>query len=257
MQLIPLALALQALAVVPPGTSDATQVTIVAHRGLAAGVPENTLAALGKSVERGVPVIELDVRETADGQLVILHDETLDRTTSCSGSLAATYHAQLRSCDAGGGQRVPSLADALDFIRDKPARLLLDIKQGTSLGRVIRQVRANGAAPKLIFGLRRARDVSRVRRELPGSSILAFITDARDAPTFAAAGADIIRLWSDWVEADPGHIRRTRALGPEVWVMVGRRLPSQEREWRALHARMIEAGAQGLITDRPELISAR
>lgn len=257
MQLIPLALALQVLTVVPPGASDAPQITIIAHRGLAAGAPENTLAALRRSVERGVPVIELDVRETADGRLVILHDETLDRTTSCSGSLAATFHAQLKSCDAGGGERVPSLADALDFIRDKPARLLLDIKQGTSLDRVIRAVRAGGAAPKVIFGLRRVKEVARIRRELPGSTTLAFIPDARDAPAFVSGGADIIRLWSDWVEADPGHIRRTRALGPAVWVMVGRRLPSKEREWRELHARMIAAGAQGLITDRPELISAR
>lgn len=257
MQLIPLALALQALTVVPPGASDTPQITIVAHRGLAAGVPENTLAAFHRSAERGVPVIELDVRETADGRLVILHDETLDRTTSCSGSLAATYYAQLKACDAGGGERVPSLADAMNLIRDRPARLLLDIKQGTSVDRVIREVRGDGAATKLIFGLRRVRDVAQVRRELPGSTILAFMPDVRDAPTFAGAGANIIRLWSDWVEADPGHIRRTRALGPEVWVMVGRRLPSKEREWRELHARMIAAGAQGLITDRPELISAQ
>ena len=257
MQRILLALALPALTAVPPGTSGTPQVTVVAHRGLAAGVPENTLAAFRRSVERAVPVIELDVRETADGQLVILHDETLDRTTSCSGSLAATDHAQLKACDAGGGERVPSLADALNFIRDKPARLLLDIKQGTSLDRVIREVRTQDAAPNLIFGLRRAKDVARVRRELPGSTTLAFIPEARDAPAFAAAGANIIRLWSDWIEADPGHIPRTRALGPEVWVMVGRRLPSKEREWRALHRRMIAAGAQGLITDRPELISAQ
>ena len=254
---MPFVLALQALTVVPPAPSDAPQITIVAHRGLAAGVPENTIAAFRQSVERGVPVIELDVRETADGQLVILHDETLDRTTNCSGSLAATYYAQLKSCDAGAGEGVPSLADALDFIRDKPARLLLDIKQGTSLDRVIREVRARGAGAKVIFGLRRARDVARVRRALPGRTIIGFVPSLGDAAAFAKAGADIIRLWSDWVEADGAHVARTRALGPRVWVMVGRRLPSTEREWRDLHARMVAAGAQGLITDRPELISTR
>lgn len=247
------ALAVQALTISPQAPS--APVTIVAHRGLAVGVPENTIAAFRRSVERGVPVIELDVRETADGQLVILHDETLDRTTSCSASLAATYYVQLASCDAGGGERVPSLADALAFVRDRPARLLLDIKPGTSLRRVVREVRAGGFKGKVIFGLRRAKDVARVRRELPGSTILAFMPDVGDAAAFADAGADIIRLWSDWVDADPGLVRRVRAQGPKAWVMVGRRLPSGDGQWRALHSRMIAAGAQGLITDRPELIS--
>jgi glycerophosphoryl diester phosphodiesterase len=232
------------------------QVTIVAHRGLAAGVPENTLAAFRQSVERGLKVIELDLRVTRDGQIVILHDETLDRTTNCSGPLVQHMLSALASCDAGGGERVPSFAEALGFNRDQPARLLLDIKPGTSVDKVIAEVRGHHAESKVIFGLRRVRDVARVRRELPGATTLAFMPEIRDAPAFADAGADIIRLWSDWIESDPQQVTRTRALGPQVWIMVGRHLPAREGEWRALHARMIATGAQGLITDRPELISA-
>lgn len=251
-----LGIALTAIAVAGPASADAQRAVIVAHRGLAEGVPENTLAAFRQSVERGIAIIELDVRATRDGHLVILHDETLDRTTDCAGSLAATMFSQLSSCSAGGGERIPSFGEALDFVRDKPVRLLLDVKPGTRLNQVIREVRERRAEPKVIFGLRRARDVARVRRELPGTTSLAFMADARDAPLFADAGAHIIRLWSDWVEADPDLLSRTRALGPEVWIMVGRRLPAKETEWRMLHARMIAAGAQGLITDRPDLTSA-
>jgi glycerophosphoryl diester phosphodiesterase len=249
-------LALTALAVAAPAAAEAQRATIVAHRGLAAGVPENTLAAFRQSVDRGIAIMELDIRATRDGHLVILHDETLDRTTDCAGSLAATMFSQLSSCSAGGGERIPSLGDALDFVRDKPVRVLLDVKPGTRLDQVIREVRHHRVEPKVIIGLRRAREIARVRRELPGTTTLAFMPDARDAPLFADAGAHIIRLWSDWVEADADLVARTRALGPEVWIMVGRRLPAREPEWRALHARMIAAGAQGLITDRPELTSA-
>jgi len=235
---------------------ETAAITIVAHRGLAEGVPENTLAAFRQSADRGIAVIELDVRATRDGQLVILHDETLDRTTDCSGAIAQQSLGQIRRCDAGGGERVPSFAEALIFIRDKPARLLLDVKPGTRLDQVIREIREHRAEAKVIIGLRRARDIARVRRELPGTTTLAFMPDVRDAPVFADAGAHIIRLWSDWVDADPALVGRTQALGPEAWIMVGRRLPAREREWRALHARMIASGAQGLITDRPELISS-
>jgi glycerophosphoryl diester phosphodiesterase len=245
-----------ALAAAAPTVSQPRQVIVVEHRGMAEGVPENTLAAFRQSVDRRVGIIELDLRVTGDGHIVIHHDETLDRTTDCSGRLRDLALARLKSCDAGGGEAVPSLTEALDFIRDKPARLLLDIKPGTPLGRVMQEIREHRAEAKVIFGLRRARDIARVRRELPGATTLAFIPENRDAPAFADAGVHIIRLWSDWVEADSGLVGRTQATGPAVWIMAGRRLPTRERAWRALHARMIASGAQGLITDRPELISA-
>ena len=249
--------ALTALASAEPPHRTIPQVTVVAHRGLTEGMPENSIAAFRRSIERGIPIIEVDVRTTRDGHLFILHDETLDRTTNCSGSLAAKTRSQLESCRVEGGERLPAVADALHLIRDRPARLLLDIKSGTRLDQVIRQVREHQAEAKVIFGLRRATDIARVRREMPGAMTLAFVPEIRDAPMFAEAGADVIRLWSDWVDADPGQVARTRALGPQVWVMVGRRLPRDRSSWRALHGRMIASGAEGLITDRPELISVR
>jgi glycerophosphoryl diester phosphodiesterase len=239
--------------------ASAESVAIVAHRGQAEGIPENTLVAFRQSVARGIAVIELDVRATQDGHLVILHDETLDRTTDCSGRIADIALAKIKICDAGwpthAGERVPTLAEALAFARAQPVQLLLDIKNGTPLDTVIREIRANRAEEGLIIGLRRAKDIARVRAELPRVTALAFMPDVTDAAAFADAGSHIIRLWSDWVEADPALVARTRSLGPRVWVMVGRKLPKRELDWRALHVRMIAAGAQGLITDRPELIS--
>jgi glycerophosphoryl diester phosphodiesterase len=240
--------------------SPSQPVTIVAHRGLAEGIPENTLAAFRQSVARGIAVIELDVRATRDGHLVILHDATLDRTTDCSGRLAGTALARVRSCDAGwpthSGERVPTLAEALAVARAQPIRLLLDIKDDTPLDAVIREVRTSGIEDRLIIGLRSARDIARVRAELPRATALAFMPDVTDGVAFAKAGSHIIRLWSDWIEADPKLVAQTRKLGPLVWVMVGRRLPRNQQGWRTLHARMIATGAEGLITDRPELISA-
>ncbi len=243
-----------------PAAAPPRAVTIVAHRGLAEGMPENTIAAFRQSVERGLGIIELDVRTTSDGHLVILHDETLDRTTDCSGLLADLSLARIKSCDAGWpshpGERIPTLAEALDFARDQPVRLLLDIKAGTSVPLVLKTVRDHNAEAKVILGLRRVADVTHARSEAPAVNVLAFMPALDDAREFAAAGAGIIRLWSDWVEADPEIVSRTQSLGPKVWVMIGRKLPKRDEEWRTLHARMIATGAEGLITNRPELISA-
>jgi glycerophosphoryl diester phosphodiesterase len=232
-------------------------VTIVAHRGLTAGMPENTLAAFRGAAERGVPVIELDLRSTRDGHIVVMHDPTVDRTTKGSGRVADMTLASIKTLEvAKRGAQVPTFAEALQAMSGTGTRLLLDIKPGTPLDKVIGDVRRHHAEARVIFGLRHASDIARVRRELPTATALAFIPGAGDAPAHAAAGAQIIRLWSDWVVADPALVKRTKELGPSVWVMVGRRLPARKREWRSLHARLIELGADGIVTDRPDLVKA-
>jgi len=231
-------------------------VTIVAHRGLAEGLPENTLAAFRQSIANGVSIIELDLRVTRDGQLVVLHDLTVDRTTGCSGAVAEMTFARVKACDAGRGERVPTFAEAVALVQGKPVRLLADVKDGTPIGPVLSAIRQLHAEHQVILGLRSVKHVARARAVLPDTTILGFMPAISDAPAFTNAGTDILRLWSDWAEADPALIGRMRALGPQVWIVVGRRLPSNQAQWRALHGRMIAAGAQGLITDRPDLVPA-
>ena len=227
----------------PPRT-----VTVVAHRGLREGVPENTLAAFRRSIDHGVPVIELDLRVTKDGQLIVLHDRTLDRTTGCAGKVAALELARVAACG------VPTFAEVLALVRGTPVRILADVKDGTPLAPVLDAVRDQHAERQIILGLRSVNHVARARAALPETTILAFMPRVWDAPAFAGAGAQIIRLWSDWVEADPALLARTRALGPQVWVLVGQHLPSTQSAWRALHGRMLRLDPDGLVTDRPEWV---
>lgn len=231
--------------------------TIVAHRGGQLGETENSLAALREAARRGIEVIEFDVRTTRDGQLVIIHDETVDRTTNRRGRVATLSLAELRSIRINGnGEPIPTLVEALDAAKARQVRLLLDVKSGTSVRKVLDAVESQQAGTRVMLGLRRPVDVATARAEAPAIPIVAFMPKATDAATFAKAGADIIRLWSDWVEANPGLVGRTAALGPKVWILVGRNLPSKSSEWRRLHGRMLAIGAHGLITDRPDLISA-
>lgn len=100
--------------------SDLPASGIAAHRGASATRPENTIAAFREAVRLGAGQIELDIRTTADGQLVVMHDATVDRTTSGHGHVSELTLAQIRELDAGGwkgpafrGERVPTLAEAL------------------------------------------------------------------------------------------------------------------------------------------------
>ncbi len=107
---------------------------IVAHRGASSLAPENTLAAVKKGIEVGAQWIEIDVHQTRDHHLVVLHDEDLDRTTNGSGPVNQYTLAELRQLDAGSwfssefaGERIPTLREVLATTRDK-AILLIELK---------------------------------------------------------------------------------------------------------------------------------
>lgn len=89
------------------------RVTIVGHRGAAAYAPENTLASFELARRLGVDMVEFDVHLSADGACVVIHDETLDRTTDGHGPVSALSLAELRVLDAGQGERIPTLDEVL------------------------------------------------------------------------------------------------------------------------------------------------
>jgi glycerophosphoryl diester phosphodiesterase len=106
----------------------------VAHRGYSAVAPENTLPAFAAAVRGGATHVEFDVRTTVDGVPVVIHDRTLDRTTSGSGFVWEADSSAIRSLDAGSwfspgfaGVRVPTLAETLDLLGGGP-EILLEIK---------------------------------------------------------------------------------------------------------------------------------
>jgi len=108
---------------------------IVVHRGANKLAPENTMAATRKCIELGVEYVELDVRESEDGVLYILHDKTLDRTTNGSGPIREMHSTQIDKLDAGSwfsdeftGERVPRLSTYLNEFKGK-IKIYFDIKR--------------------------------------------------------------------------------------------------------------------------------
>jgi glycerophosphoryl diester phosphodiesterase len=110
---------------------------VIAHRGDSAHRPENTLAAIAGALELGVSAVEIDVQLTRDGRVVVMHDPTLDRTTSGRGDVRQLSLAEIRALSAGypsrfgtayQGEHVPTLAEVLTLVRDR-ARTLIEIKK--------------------------------------------------------------------------------------------------------------------------------
>lgn len=122
----------------------------VAHRGASAELAENTLPAFARAIELGADVIEADIRLTKDGRALVLHDATLDRTTSGSGPLAAATAAQVRKLDAGDGAQVPTVAEVLELARDR-VRVNLDIKELDAVAPTVAIVSELGMAGQVSF----------------------------------------------------------------------------------------------------------
>jgi glycerophosphoryl diester phosphodiesterase len=107
-------------------------VMVVAHRGFSGAAPENTLAAFGKAIEIGSDMIELDVHFSKDGKIVVIHDETLERTTNGRGKVADHTLTDLKKLDAGSsfggqfaGERIPTLEEVLALAK---GRVLVNIE---------------------------------------------------------------------------------------------------------------------------------
>jgi len=95
------------------------------HRGAAALEPENTLRGIQRAIEIGVDQIEIDVHLTKDGKLVVIHDETVDRTTNGHGRVRELSFEEIRGLDAGKGEVVPTLREVIDLV---DGRVILQVE---------------------------------------------------------------------------------------------------------------------------------
>lgn len=100
---------------------------IIGHRGAMGEQPENTLASFRQAITRGVDMIELDVRRLKTGELAVMHDATVDRTTNGKGKVAHYSLEQIQQLHAGNGEKVPLLHEVFDLV-DKQVMINIELK---------------------------------------------------------------------------------------------------------------------------------
>ncbi len=108
-------------------TQSKDNIWVAAHRGFSSDYPENTMSAFKAALDVGVDQIETDVRVTKDGQLVLMHDSTVDRTTNSTGKVNAFTLEELKKLDAGRGESVPTFIELMELIKNHPT-ITLDIE---------------------------------------------------------------------------------------------------------------------------------
>ena len=226
-------------------------VAIIAHRGASAEAPENTLAAFRLAVEEGTDLIELDVQESRDGEIVVVHDRDLMKIGGAAMNIWETDAARLRTVDIGShkdprfaSERVPTLAEALDIARGR-SRMLVELKSYGHAERLEERVAAvveqAGMQGDCIF---MSLDHDLVRR------MTAVRPGWRTGVLTAKALGDLTRLDADFLAveakiATARFVRRAHRAGKDVYVWTVND-PAQM-------LRAMSRGVDGLITDRPGL----
>lgn len=233
--------------------------TVIAHRGASAHAPENTLAAFELAVAQGADAIEFDVKLTRDGHVVVLHDQTVDRTTDGRGDLREFPLEALRELDAGGrfderfrGTRIPTLEEVFEAVGQ---RILMNIEltnYATPLDGLVPAVTALvkkfGLEERVLFSSFYPHNLRRAKRLLPQVPC-GLLTWAGWMGWWGRTWGVRSRLYEalhpHLRDVDAGLVRRLQAAGRRVHVWT----VNAEADLK----RMIDAGVDGIFTDDPLL----
>jgi glycerophosphoryl diester phosphodiesterase len=244
----------------------------MAHRGGAALAPENTMLAFQNALALGADVLELDVRASRDGELVVIHDETVDRTTDGSGKVAEMTLAQLQALDAGyhyspdngysfpyrgRGLKIPTLREVLTAFPE--ARVNIEIKQTTppieeAVAQLIEEMEAQD---RVLVVSSDDGVIKRFRRRMPDVATGAstgeiqsfYLLQRLRLSAFYRPVANALQVPDRSGEIQlitPRFVAAAHAQGMKVYVWTIN-TPDRMRE-------LLQMGVDGIITDRPDLL---
>lgn len=109
----------------------------IAHRGASGTEPENTLRAFKRALQLKAEMIECDLHLTKDNQVIVIHDDTIDRTTNGTGKVSELTLAEIKKFDAGKGEKIPTLEEIIDLVKGK-CKLNLEIKDNNAVEQVVK-----------------------------------------------------------------------------------------------------------------------
>lgn len=226
----------------------------IGHRGASAYAPENTLAAIRKAAELGADMVELDVQASADGVPVILHDAELSRTTSGRGSVYEHCLEHLKRLDAGAGEAIPTLEEAVACCGALGIGMYLEIKVPVVIGPMVSAIRRDGLHDRVIVSSFRPDWLADVKALDPEvATAVLFTSRALDPVALArAAGAGYVHPCWEWLAPEP-H----RLLTPEWMARVrdaGLKIISWHEERPSEIAALRRLGIDGICSNAPDLL---
>lgn len=239
--------------------TDLPHPIIFAHRGASAHAPENTIPSFELAVAQGADAIELDAKLSADGQIVVFHDATIDRTTDGSGRLAQKTFADLRSLDAGSffsdqfrGTKIPTLDEVFEAVGKK---IFINVEltnyaapRDTLVEKVCALVRKHGLEKSVIFSSFFAFNLKKAEgllSDVPRGLLALDGWTGAWARSFGFSFGEYAALHPYLTDVNPQQVSRVHQLKRRihVWTVNKPEDISRLRSW----------GVDGIFTDDPQL----
>jgi glycerophosphoryl diester phosphodiesterase len=235
-------------------------ITATAHRGFSGQSPENTLTAFRAAIDAGADMVELDVHLTRDNEVVVIHDDTLERTTNGKGNVAEKTLAELKDLDAGSwfnsrfaGERIPTLAEVLEIARNR-ILVNIELKKGKNFpytmaelaDRTLAVVEKAGMTGQVLFSSFDPAAVNRIREKNPLLPIALIVEKPWEKPEDLGAGTRYPTLNCRTTVLNEENIRRAHTAGIRVHVWTVNTKEMMEK--------FIALGVDGVITNHPDIL---
>lgn len=248
------------------------RVMVIAHQGGEKLRPSNTMPAFDHAVGLGVDVLEMDVHATQDGVLVLMHDDTVDRTTDGNGAIQEMSLAEIKALDAGyywtddegqtypyrgQGITVPTLEEVFQAYPDMPMNIEIKQSSPSIVEPFCELIRQYGMAKKVLIPTFHPETMNEFREKCPG--VATSMTEPEIRTFFGLNLAYLGHLFSP-----PGQAFQVPEYSGDLHVVNGRFVQGAHDRNVAVHvwtvndpedmARLVDLGVDGIITDRPDLL---
>jgi len=220
-------------------------IEVTGHRGAAGLEPENTLRSIRKAIDLGVDSVEIDVRVTRDGYLVVIHDETVDRTTNGHGYVKDLTFNEIRRLDAGKGEKIPTLEEVLNLTKGKVV-LQIELKAREATEPTVHLIERNNAERDVIIIsfmhdlLRRVHDLNSALR----TGAIFFDVQGDICQRAIDVHSEAIHVYYRNVNSELIENAHKRRLRVSVWS------PDEIEDMRE----MINLGVDEICTNRPDIL---
>ncbi len=221
---------------------------IFAHRGASGEAPENTLLAFREAIKQGVDAIELDVQLLRTGELAVIHDETVNRTTDGTGDVAGYNLDDIKKLDAGDGQKIPLLHEVLD-LADKSVAVNIELKGAKTAKPVAAEISKylnnhGWNEEQFLVSSVSKKELKLFKKLMPNIKIGTIIS----RKTYLTTLPNAIRLNADFVVLELNHIyerqiKKAHRKGIKVYIFTINTKKELEK--------VKQLGIDGIFTDNP------
>ena len=218
---------------------------LIGHRGARAYEPENTLRSFKKAIQLGANSIEFDIRFTKDKKAVVIHDKDVDRTTNGKGLVKDYTLKELKKLDAGNGEKIPTLKEALALLKNEKITPLVELKEKENMEKALAEIKD---ALILSFNTEAIRKVKQISPKL--STGLNFSNKIKNVQGFMRLGKAIK---ADWLSGEKKAIDKEFIETAHKWKF-------KVNVWvcntKAEIAKFKKLGADAVASDKPDLFKS-